>query len=149
MIDEDEYRRTYRKVNELACPFERAILGGPCACSLSQRLLLAEREAVTCTSSEARADCQSLLEQLRENARFALKLPHLEEPLPHGKEIKVQAGGMLGLQAVIYPEHRDEPRVDDIHDLVYWARDRFEDLDNLPYREIVKYVVSYQPRKRR
>jgi hypothetical protein len=72
VIDENEYRRTYRKVNELPCPFERAILGAPCACELSQRLLLAEREAVACTSAPDQADCCLLLELMRENARFAL-----------------------------------------------------------------------------
>jgi len=149
LIDEDQYRSTYRQVNELPCPFERAILANRCRCSLSERILLAEREAAACRSAAARADCMALLEALREKSRFALKLTHVPGPLPFGKEIKVQVGGMLGLQAIIEPDLGDALPVRDVRAMVREAVDRFGSLDALPYERLVSSVAGYQHRKRR
>jgi hypothetical protein len=149
VIDEYHYRRTYRAVNELPCPFEKAILSTRCGCALSQRILIAEREACACTVREAQRTCMDLLHEMRTKATFALKTPHLPGSLPHGKEIKVQVGGMLGLQAALDPEQADAAGVPDIRPLVEAALARYGSFEALPYQDIMKSVVSYQHRKRR
>jgi cobyrinic acid a,c-diamide synthase len=75
-----------------------------------------------------------------------LRLTHIADKLPHGKEIKVECGGMLGLQIAL---GRGAGRVEDIHDLFEAALDRYGTIGELPYSEIVKSVVSYQARQRK
>jgi len=148
VVDEDQFRRTARDVNRVPCVFERAILSASCQCKLSQRLLIAEREAGACRSEPARAECAELLEAMRSSARFTLKLTHVDGPLPFGQEIKVQAGGLIGLQHLLHP-HTDTRRVDDVRALVEEARVRYGELARLPFQEIVKSIGAYQHRRRR
>ncbi len=147
-MDETEYRQTYREVNERRCVFEKAINARRCSCKLSQRVNLADREGVSCTSETGCNRCKQLLDLLRNNARFALQLTNVPGPLPHAKEVKVQIGGMLGIQKFLHPEMDDE-LVHDINGLNEAALQHFSSLDKLPYSEIVKSIVNFEGRLRR
>lgn len=148
-MDETEYRQTYREVNTRKCVFEKAINSRRCTCSVSERFNLADREGVACRSAEALARCQALLESLRNNASFALQMTRICGPLPHAREIKVQVGGMLGIQQVLDTEKAGSESVQDIDGLVRQALSRFGDVAALPYDEIVKAIVRFEGRLRR
>jgi hypothetical protein len=145
-MDEKEFKATYRDYNDRPCVFAKALLSRCAGCSRAEKLNIAEREAMACNSDAAWQQCQVLLPLLRNNALFALRLTHIEGPLPHGKEIKVQCGGLLGLRAALEPAA--EGPVTDVYSLVAAAAADFGGLQSLPYGELVKVVVSYQPRKR-
>lgn len=148
-MDETEYRQTYHEVNERRCVFEKAINARRCSCSLSQRFNLADREGVSCTDQSGCNRCKQLLELMRNNARFALQMTNVPGPLPHAKEVKVQIGGMLGLQKLLQPELKDDDRVHDINGLAETALQQYHSLDKLPYSEIVKSIVNFEGRLRR
>ncbi len=148
-MDETEYRQTYRAVNDRRCVFEKAINARRCNCRLSQRFNLADREGVSCNSEPGSSCCKQLLELLCKNASFALQMTRVPGPLPHAKEVKVQIGGMLGLQKLLQPQMHDDELVDDIHGLTEMAVQEYGSLDNLPYSEIVKTIVTFEGRPRR
>lgn len=100
---------------------------------------------VSCGDLAARPACAELLDLLHKNSLFALKLTHLELPLPHGPEMRVQLGGLTGLQH----EVDGSTEVKDISELIRRAREQFDGLENLPYSTIVQSVVNCEPRKRR
>lgn len=110
---------------------------------------IAEREAVACVSPTAQARCIALLEQLYQNARFALKQPRLDSPQLHAKAMKVQCGGLFGLVAVLFSERTEVSQVENIDALVTQALSTFGDLKKLPYQEIVKFISNYQVRAKR
>lgn len=147
-MDEQEYRTTYHSINDLRCVFEKAILSRRCACSRCKRFHLADREGAACESTAALQRCSTLLTQLRQKALFALKLTQLEGELPHAKEIKVQTGGLLGLQQAMHPEIHSES-VKDIAGLLEEALRHYPDLEALPYPRIMQTVVGFEGRKRR
>jgi hypothetical protein len=144
-VDEKEYKSAYYEVNGRPCPFDKAILTSCCGCPRSQKVLIAEREAITCLSPEGHRICAKIINALREKTLFALRLTHLSEKLPHGKELKVQCGGMWGLQGAL---NQQRGRVEDIHALLEEALARYGSVTELPYSEIVKSVVSYKARQR-
>nr|VFK54914.1 MAG: hypothetical protein BECKTUN1418F_GA0071002_106014 [Candidatus Kentron sp. TUN]VFK60698.1 MAG: hypothetical protein BECKTUN1418E_GA0071001_105914 [Candidatus Kentron sp. TUN] len=148
-MDENEYRNTYRAVNPFACPFQKAVLARQCGCEYLLHLHIAEREGAGCNMPLAYKTCVKLLDLLRQNARFSLKLVSSSTgSLPHGKEIKVQVGGLRGLaQAVSQkdPLHR----IENIHALVKNAMEIYGEMENFPYQEIVKEIVRYEGRLRR
>ena len=146
-MDEKEFKATYAGYNDRPCVFAKALLSRCAGCSRAQKLNIAEREAMACKSAEAHQICQELLPLLRAKALFALKLTHIEGALPHGKEIKVQCGGLLGLRTAQEPSA--EGPVTDVYSLISAAVADFGGLHALPYGEIVKAVVGYEPRKRR
>jgi len=147
MVEEDEYRSTYHSVNERRCVFEKAILTHRCACTLSTRFYLADREGIACDSANAHQRCNHFITLLRENARFALKITTLEDELPHAKEIKVQNGGLLGLQRILRPD-LGKKKVADVAPLTVLGESTFGSLDQFPYQEIVKSIVRFEGRRR-
>lgn len=148
MLDEQAYRQTYRTVNALACPFEKAALNCQWPCRLAQRVNIAERVAVSCKEAPAQGECVQLIGLLRRNAAFALKLTHPDEVLPHAKDIKVQCGGLLGLQEALRQEEAGTSPREDVRDLVLEAQTRFGSLEDLPYSEIVRGIAGFQARKK-
>jgi hypothetical protein len=150
-MEENEFRSTYRELNARPCVFEKAILARCGGCEHAQRLYLAEREGIGCGSPDAYKDCAGLLGLLREKALFALHLTQLQRPLGHGKELKLQCGGLRGLDAVLGDEPRD-PQAgrgpNNIHALVKRGRERFESLQALPYARIMQEVARFRRRRR-
>jgi hypothetical protein len=147
MVEEDQYRSTYDAVNQRRCVFEKAVLTRRCHCSCSSRFYLADREGIACNAEPANARCRQLLQLLRENARFALKLTGADNKLPHAKEIKVQNGGLIGLQGILQP---DAPRdsVLDIAALTVRGLETFGSIPQFPYQEIVKSITHFEGRRR-
>jgi hypothetical protein len=132
-------------VNPKPCAFGKVILSRQCECSNVHKLYAAEREMVACRVDAAREQCLVLLDLLRQNSAFALKLTHITPPLPHGPEMRVQLGGLQGLQH----EVDGAGNVVDISALVVTARAKYGSLENLPYSKIVQSVVSCEVRKKR
>jgi hypothetical protein len=147
-MDQDQFRETYRVVNELACPYEKSILTNNCDCSRAERFCIAEREGVRCTSGPAQAQCLALLAFLRARARFAVQSTDERSTVPHGKAMKLQVGGMRGLKAALDPDAPVPNTIDDVHGTLVAALDRFGGLDQLPLPPIVQQIAAYRGRRR-
>jgi len=148
-MEEQEYKNTYQTVNKRRCVYEKAINSRRCNCARCHRFNLADREGVACTSATGNAICTEFLNPLRSKARFSLHLTHADEPLPHTREIRVQTGGLLGLQELLYPDKAGSTQAGNIIGLLDTAIQRFERLQNLPYNILVQGVVSFEGRKKR
>ncbi|MGD8629402.1 MAG: hypothetical protein PVH38_05805 [Gammaproteobacteria bacterium] len=148
-MEEQEYRDTYHKLNKRRCVFEKTISSRRCTCEKAQRFHLADREGIACRSAAGNALCTELLNCLRRKARFALHLTQAEAPLPHAKEIKVQTGGLLGLQALLHPEKSGQENVDNAIGLIDLAMQRFGKVAELPYDVIIQAIVKFEGRRRR
>lgn len=148
-MDEDQYRATYHEVNKRRCVFEKALNSRVCACDQSRRFNIADREGVACKSQSGQEVCDELIRYLRHNARFTLGMNRISGPLPHAREIKVQNGGLLGLQKVLFEQNQDQGRVSNIYGLLVHALKRFGSLEQLPFDIIIKSVSAYQGRRRR
>ena len=148
-MDEQQYRNTYHSINERRCVFEKTINSRRSTCKQAHRFQLADREGIACRSTSANVLCKELLDHMRSKARFALHLTSADSPLPHAREIKVQTGGLLGLQGLLHPEKATADNVENTIGLVATALARFEHLDNLPYDIIVQAIVKFEGRKRR
>ena len=148
-MNELEYREAYQSVNERRCVFEKTINSRRCSCEKSCRFHLADREGIACKSATANALCGELLNQMRSNARFALHLTSADEPLPHAREIKVQTGGLLGLQGLLHPEKSAADSIENAIGLIDLAISRFGRLEALPYDVIVQAIVRFEGRKKR
>lgn len=144
-MDEIAFMHALGAINPKPCAFGKVILSRHCACSKVVKLYAAEREMIACSVDAEREQCHELLELLRQNSMFALKLTHITPPLPHGPEMRVQCGGLQGLQL----EVDGAEAVLDISVLVATAKTKFGSLENIPYSKIVQSVVSCEVRKKR
>jgi hypothetical protein len=142
--NEDAYREARKSVNPTPCAFEKGVLARCIACRKAETHLLAEREAVNCSDADALARCISLKLLLRNQSAFALHITSISAPLPHAKELKIQCGGLKGLQKIV--DGLDE--VTDAVALIDAALSRYGVLEALPFSEIVQGVVHFAARRR-
>lgn len=147
-MEEDEYRSFYHAINQQRCVFEKTILSRRAHCHHAHRFNLADREGVGCQHPDAAKLCQATLALMRDKALFALKMTRLEGPLPHAKEIKVQTGGLYGLQQILGNGDNTTP-IADIIALLQSALDRYGNIHALPYEEIARSIVHFEGRTRR
>jgi hypothetical protein len=168
-MDEEQYRSAYKEMNPTRCYFEKLLLLRYGRCEHAQKLLLAEREAYACSSATAQTQCLRLLERLRANSRFALQITQSDGgPLPHAKEIKVQVGGLFGLQQLLSNENLtktdilndDEAKfgqhsnqnspIENIYAIIEQAVEQYQELDKIPYNELVKSIINFKlPERKR
>jgi len=143
-MDQDAFRETYREVNENFCAFEKSVLINQCNCSKAERFCIAEREGVHCLSEEGQTRCLDALSILRDHATFALR--ELKEgKLPHGKAMRVQIGGMRGLNKLL---NGDETQVPDVDGILRAAITRWGSLEQLPFSEIMPSIAAYKGKTR-
>lgn len=147
-MDQDAFRKTYHEVNEVYCAFEKSVLTNECQCSQAERFCIAEREGVHCRSAERQVRCLRWLEQLREQARFALRTEEQRRLLPHGKAIRLQVGGMRGLRLLLAPSEAVPTGIGDVDATLAAAEKQFGKLEAVPFSEIMREVAAYQVRKR-
>jgi hypothetical protein len=142
--NEDAYRDARKSVNPTPCAFEKGVLARCVTCSKAEKHLLAERETINCSDAVAQARCMELKNLLRGHSAFALKISRMGPPLPHAKELKIQCGGLKGLQKTA----SGEDAVSDVFDLLEQALAQHGSLERLPYSEIVQGVVHFESRRR-
>lgn len=147
-MDENQYHQTYREFNHQPCLFARAILRRCVGCSRAQRLYLAEREAVGCLSPAGQLRCQHVTQQLQQKARFALRL-RADAPLPFGKQMQLQCGGMQGLAEQLQQGGDPNATASDLYTLLNHAEQQWSSLDALPFTELMPHIVHFRPRTQR
>ena len=127
------------------CPFSHLILSGRCACQLSSKDCIAEKEFGACLESLASNDCQLLYHHLRENSDFALKSHH-QSNLSVGQQSKIKMGGLLALQEIL--KVSDQPHVDNIVDLVSLVKQNYQGFENIPFSKLMPKISKYKCRQR-
>ena len=75
---------------------------------------------------------------------FALNHIHANEPMTYAQEVKLQCGGLIGLQLAV----NNTEAVADVALLLDAARGKFGDQQMFPYSQIVQSVASFRPRKK-
>jgi hypothetical protein len=128
------------------CPFRKTILGSGCQCSQAAMSHLPTGCSVTCASLDAFDQCERFLDQLINAAQFALHYVDGTDSLTHGKLMKVQHGGLKGLQVLI--EESDQA-VSDIHGLLNAAVVRYGDIDTIPVESLLPFIKAHQNKRRK
>ena len=145
-MEEDEYKSTYGALTSVRCVFEKTLTNHRAKCSLSKHFCLSDREGYSCKDAESSLNCAELLEKLRKKSLFVLKLRDINGPLPHNMEIRVQIGGLRGLRAVLDPDEK-ESLISDIRALIEQAQKQYDNMDALPYNEIVQSIASFKTQR--
>jgi len=152
-MEEGEYKSTYNELADIRCIFEKALLSHQgkqlATCRLSRHFCLADREGYACENSESSLKCGEFLKIAREKSSFVLKLLDVKSPLPHNMEIRVQVGGLLGLEKALNTNAEISLEIDGISKILDQAEKQYGKLDELPYGEIIQSVVQFQGRQRR
>lgn len=137
-MDELAFREILSGALVRPCPFERAILSSCAACPRAERLQIAEREAVRCQAESSHARCVAFYGHLRRSFTFALGVLRIDTPLPHGQEMRVQCGGLKGLQQTL----NGDTEVGNVDDLLTSALRQWGETEDIPYSDVVHAAAS-------
>jgi hypothetical protein len=102
--------------------------------------------SVTCASLDAFDQCEQFLDQLINAAQFALHYVDGTDSLTHGKLMKVQHGGLQGLQVLI--EETKQP-ITDIHGLLNKAVACYGTVEDIPAESLLPYIKAHQNKRRK
>lgn len=128
------------------CPFRKTILGGTCQCSRAEMAHLPTGCSVICTSLNAFGQCEQFLDHLINAAQFALHYVDGTDSLTHGKLMKVQHGGLKGLQVLINDSGQ---AVEDIYGLLNDAITRYVAVEMIPVEALLPYIKAHQNKRRK
>ena len=136
-MDESAFREMLSGI-VAPCPFERSILRGCAACAQSEKMQVAERELVKCRNTASHSRCSELYAHLRRSFSFALGTLRVDTPLPHGQEMRVQCGGLKGLQDTL----SGSAEVENVDELLEYALRRWGELEDIPYSDVVHAAAT-------
>jgi len=131
------------------CPFQTPIIAEDFACRLAKAVTVRNTPQVHCQSEAALALCQRVYYHFKAVGLPALGMEDDLTSTPHNIYLKIQCGGLLGLQARSGVAPAQEGRIADVRALVEAATRDGEQADTLAYAELVPYMQAQQTRRRR
>jgi hypothetical protein len=139
------------RVDDLKCPFNRVLLPGDFGCAHARAVTRREGPDIACAAPPTRDLCARVLAGLKAIGLPALGYTDDLTELPHGVAMKVQMGGLLGLQKLAgTPANTGSTVVADVGAVVTAVvAGRGGDPADLPYAALVADMSAFQLRRRR
>ena len=132
---------------DLLCPFSAPIVKQDFACQHAQEIIRRGGSEIACQQSDAHGICMGLHAAIKASALQAMGLEDDLLSLPHNVLVKIQYGGLLGLQHLISGTQDDT--VGDIASLVSEVKSRFNAPENIPLDTVNKTIIDFKTQRRR
>ena len=108
---------------------------------------------IACQSESMQQQCSCVYERLKRVGLDAFEFEDDLMQVPHGVWVKIQFGGLLGLQKQMdASQQRDgdtNNKIDNIASLIKTTQTQYENLEKFPYETVVPAMQEYKPRRRR
>ena len=132
---------------EYKCAFNSTLLGEQFGCARAQAIVRRGGPDVACRSEPAHARCERVFQHLKQAALPAFGVEDDLLSMPHSVLVKIQFGGLLGLQRLIEPTAGIE--VKDVDALLTRAEKKFTDLAAINYPSLANDMTAYPLKRRR
>ncbi len=134
-------------MQEYKCPFSAPLITRQFGCAHAEEVIHRGGAEINCTQAAAQSRCQQLFQCFKQAALPAFGVEDDLLSMPHSVLVKVQYGGLLGLQRLLRAESQVAERVDDIQALITEAQLRYGDA--VPCTSLVDDITACKPRARR
>lgn len=134
-------------MDEFKCAFNSTLLGGQFGCARAKAVVRRGGPDMACTSEPAHARCERVFQRLKQVALPAFRVEDDLLSMPHSVLVKIQFGGLLGLQRLIEPAAGAE--VKDVDALLARTLEKYVDLANVDGSSLAADMTSYQLKRRR
>jgi hypothetical protein len=131
------------------CPFQHPIITQEFACPLAQGVTVRNAPQIHCRSERALTLCQALHERLKAVGLPAFGMTDDLTNTPHNIYVKIQCGGLRGLQALCGAPPEEAGTIDDIHALIQAATRAGSDTDAPDYPNLVPFMQAHRSGRRR
>ncbi len=130
------------------CAFNSTLTGDQFGCQHGKPVVRRGGIEIACTGENVHDRCALLFEKMKNAVLPELGLKDDLLSIPHSVLVKVQFGGLLGLQRKFAAAGSQTTRVENINELVTTAVKECGDLDSIPYQELVRDIIGYRLPKR-
>jgi hypothetical protein len=134
-------------MEEHKCPFSAPLVTRQFGCAHAQEVIHRGGTEINCMNVAAHTRCAHLFQRLKLAALPAFGVEDDLLSMPHSVLVKIQYGGLLGLQRLLKVEAQAVERVEDVQALVAEASLRFN--DEIPCAPLVDDITSFKTRARR
>ena len=136
-------------MSDLLCPFMAPLVKKDFACKHANEVIRRGGAEIACQQMTSHTVCIQLHNQIKLAALAAMDLEDDLLSLPHNVLVKIQYGGLLGLQALAQPELKQVEKVEDIDALVRQAEKTFDHVSNIPLETISETIIDFKVQRRR
>ena len=132
---------------DLLCPFSAPIVKQDFACKHAQEIIRRGGSEIACQQSDAHDICMALHVAIKTSALQAMELEDDLLSLPHNVLVKIQYGGLIGLQHLMSDTQDDT--VGDISSLASEVKSRFNAPENIPMDAVNQAIIDFKTQRRR
>ena len=129
------------------CPFGAPLVTHQFGCSKAQEVVRRGGAEIDCTDTAACERCARLFERLKVAALPAFGVEDDLLSMPHSVLVKIQHGGLLGLQRVLAAADAVTERVEDVDRLAAEVQARYDEA--VPVDSVVADMTNFKLRARR
>jgi hypothetical protein len=134
-------------MEEYKCAFSNTLITGQFGCDKAEQVTRRGGPDIACTSEAAHQRCEKLFQQMKAAALPAFGVEDDLLSMPHSVLVKIQHGGLLGLQRLLDGAAGSEG-VKNIHALVNQTIEKYNSLDAVPCPALVQDMTTYKLRRR-
>jgi hypothetical protein len=136
-------------MEEHKCAFSNTLVTSQFGCEKGAQVTRRGGPDVVCASDEAHQQCEKLFQRMKQTALPAFGVEDDLLSMPHSVQMKIQFGGLLGLQRLQDKGADESAVVKNIHGLVGQAIGKHGGLDAIPCQAFVEDMTSYKLKRRR
>jgi len=136
-------------MEEYKCPFSAPLITRQFGCAHAKEVIHRGGAEINCTNTAAHTRCDQLFQRLKVAALPAFGVEDDLLSMPHSVLVKIQYGGLLGLQRQLRTEVQEAERVEDVQALVVEAVARFGGVSEIPCASLIDDITAFKPRARR
>jgi hypothetical protein len=134
-------------MDEYKCAFSNTLITNQFRCEKAEQVTCRGGPDIACTSDPAHQRCEKLFQQMKAAALPAFGVEDDLLSMPHSVLVKIQHGGLLGLQHLLDGD-ASSADVKNIHALVDRAVIQHHGLEGIPCPALVQDMTSYKLRRR-
>jgi hypothetical protein len=134
-------------MDEYKCAFSNTLITNQFGCEKAEQVTRRGGPDIACMSDAAHQRCEQLFQQMKAAALPAFGVEDDLLSMPHSVLVKIQHGGLLGLQRLL-DGAAGSGGVKNIHALVDQAIGKYNSLDAVPCPALVQDMTAYKLRRR-
>lgn len=131
----------------MKCPFSAPLTKTTAACPHAQEVVRRGGAEFDCLSEADHVRCEAVFAGLKARGLAAFNVEDDLTQMPHSVLVKIQAGGLLGLQRLLKASD-DAGRIADIAQLVRRAVEQFGSPERIPYAELDADMTAFRLERR-
>ncbi len=136
-------------MQDMICPFSATLARDTFGCTHAEPIIRRGGTEFSCRDSGAHGRCLQLYGKLKDAGLVAFEVADDLTQMPHSILVKIQYGGLLGLQRITLENPPDAGRVADIQALVTAAIACFGSVQAFPCEQLTGGMTAYTLTRRR